>query len=241
MPFIKTHEVGEAFFNLFLDKATQKKVAGDSLNYHPMLPVTLYSGVDKDFMVRYYNRSGESSIEDTLEYYPCIVIQDFQPELDRSIVFGKDYIEGIVDELSGKTELITLPIPMSYRFQVSSVTRRLSEVQGAQDWFLNTFNFQRSDCFEFNKLETDEGYVADIVPYSVSFANVPREDGRFEYSYDFKLSTFIHAKSKQYTFSEEGGYTGGNFEDMVESIKFALNMKNISTFEQILQTEFEIN
>ena len=237
MPFIKTHEVPEAFFGIFLKEAVEKNIQGDNRK-HPMLSLPLHTGGNEDFMVRYYNRSGESSIEDVMEYYPCIVIQDFQPELDKRLLYGKDYVDGYLDKVSGTRELITLPLPMMYRFQVSVVTRRLKEIQSANDWFMQNFSFQRPDCFEFNTIETEEGKIGDIVPYSANFGQVPREDKRFEYSYDFVLNTFIHARAKNYSIVD-GSIEGGNFEDILEGIKFSLKMQDMKTFERILQYEFD--
>ena len=173
-----------------------------------------------------------------MEYYPCIVIQDFQPELDKRLLYGKDYVDGYLDKVSGTRELITLPLPMMYRFQVSVVTRRLKEIQSANDWFMQNFSFQRPDCFEFNTIETEEGKIGDIVPYSANFGQVPREDKRFEYSYDFVLNTFIHARAKNYSIVD-GSIEGGNFEDILEGIKFSLKMQDMKTFERILQYEFD--
>lgn len=246
MPFYKTYEVSKSFFDEFLKEAIKKTIQGDNRE-HPMVAIPLFTGETEDFMVRYYNRSGESSVEDVMEYYPSIVIQDFQPELDKSKLWGKDYIEGVIDEVSGTRELITLPVPLMYRFQVSVVTRRLKEVQSANDWFFDKFSFHRPDCFEFNKIETEEGIVADIVPYMVEFNQVPREDRRFEYAYYFTLNAFVHAKAKKYDFvipdggnDDEGSFVGGTFEDMVQKIKFVLKMQDFNTFERIIQHNFEL-
>mgnify|MGYP003617552971 CR=1 FL=1 len=238
MPFSKTHEVPEAFFNIFLKEAVEKLIQGDNRK-HPMVSVPLHTGGSEDFMVRYYNRSGESSIEDVMEYYPCIVIQDFQPELDKRLLYGKDYVEGYLDKVSGTRELITLPIPLMYRFQVSVVTRRLKEIQSANDWFFNKFSFQRPDCFEFNIIETEEGKVGDVVPYNANFGQVPREDNRFEYSYDFVLNTFVHAKYKNYSVTEDGSTTGGNFEDVLERLVLTLTVQDYEQFRMTIVDNFE--
>lgn len=240
MPFFKTYEVSKSFFDLFLKNSTKKSVIGDSLNQHPMLPIGLTTGGYKDFMVRYYNRSGENPTEDTLEYYPCIVIQDFQPEIDKTQLYGIDYVEGAIDELTGTRERIALPIPMMFKFQVSVVTRRLKDLQSSTDWFLQNFDFQRPGFFQFNSIDTEEGSVGDVVRYNCDFSEVPREDGRFEVAYTFTLKPYIHAKSKTYNIDPNGNITGGNFGDMVEKIKLSLKLKDFSTFEKILQYNFEL-
>lgn len=239
MPFFKTHEVSKGFMEFFLDKSLSAKIEGDSLHEHPMIPVKVHTGETIDFMLRYFKRGGESSGEDTMAYFPCIVIQDFQPEINKALIYGKDYVEGVIDTLKGTREMIILPVPMKYRFQVSAITRRYKEAQGVQDWFLQNFDFQRPDCMEFNRIDTEDGMVADIVPYRAVFGEVPRDDGRFEYVFDFTLDTYIHAKAKSYTFVPEKGFEGGNFEELVEKIKFTLKMQRMTDFERILQYEFD--
>jgi len=240
MPFFKTYEVSKSFFELFLKDSTKKAISGDSLNLHPMLPISLTTGGEKDFMVRYFNRSGENSVEDTLEYYPCVVIQDFHPEIDKTQLYGIDYVEGAIDILTGTRERISLPIPMMFKFQVSVVTRRLKDLQSSTDWFLQKFDFQRPGFFQFNPIDTEEGSVGDVVQYNCSFSEVPREDGRFEVAYTFTLKPYIHAKAISYSYDANGVVTGGNFEDMVEKIKISLKLKDFSTFEKILQHNFEL-
>lgn len=228
MPFFKTHEVSNAFFKFFLDQTAKKQIEGDNRE-HPMLAVPLYTGETVDFMLRYYKRSGESSIEDVMEYYPCIVIQDFQPEIDKTKLYGRGYIEGMYDAINKTREYISLPIPLTYKFQVSVVTRRRKEVQGANDLFFQMFDFQVPDCFEFNRIETEEGFVADIVPYRASWGEVPREDRRFENAYDFTLDTHVHAKFKDYTYDENLGFIGGNFRDALERINLTLHTKSFDS------------
>ena len=176
-----------------------------------------------------------------MEYYPCLIIQDFTPEIDKMRIYGKDFVEGFIDAVSGKREYITLPVPMIARFQVSAVSRRQREKTAAMDWFLQNFEFQRPDFLLLNKIETEEGPVGDVVGYTSMFSDVPREDGRYETAYDFTLRTVIHAKSKTYSVNpENGAVTGGNFRDMTEKIKISLELKDFTTFEKILLKEFEL-
>lgn len=187
MPFYKAHELPREFFNLFLSKATEKKIVGDN-RMHPMLPISLLTGETEDFLVRYFNRSGESGTEDLMEYVPCIVIQDFQPELDRSRLWGKDYVEGYFHAESSMREIIDLPIPLRQNFQVSVVTRRLKEIQGSQDWFYNNFTLNRPSWFLFNTVDTEEGKVGDVVPYRVDMQNVQRDDTLFKNEFAILLN-----------------------------------------------------
>lgn len=245
MPFFKTHQPLEQFIKQFTDGTTPKTITGEGDRTFPMLPVTLFTGEVTDFLVRYYNRSGESSIEDVREYYPCIVIQDFIPEIDRTKLWDKDWLEGYYDEVSQTRDYITLPIPMIFKFQVSAVTKRQKEKAGVNDWFLEKFMCNDPKFFEFNKLQTDDGFVADITPYRVNTTEIPRMDGRFEYVYDFILETYIHAKSKSYIFVTDEdenptGVSGGDFRDTLEKIKASLSMGNLKDLETVLQHEFEL-
>lgn len=239
--FTKTHQPVEQFINQFTKGTTVKTIPGEGDRLFPMLQIPLFTGEVSEFMVRYYKRSGESSVEDAREYYPCIVIQDFAPEIDATLLWGKEFVEGIFDEARGMREYVYLPVPMNYRFQVSAVTRRQKEASGINDWFLQRFISGTSSFFEFNKMQTDEGFVADVTPYTVKVSENPREDGRFEYVYDFTLKTYIHAKSKSYIFvSEQDGYCGGNFMDAVEKITTRLSIGNLANLNKVLQHEFDI-
>jgi len=243
MPFTKTHQVPKEFFNFFLSKATKKPISGDN-RQHPMLPIELHTGGTEDFMVRYYKKGGESSAEDVREFYPCFVIQDFQPEIDKRRLWGRDYIDGIYDDVNKTTEKIILPIPFMYKFQVSVVAKRKREIDSANDWFMQNFSLHRPDCFTFNSFDTDEGKVGDIVPYRIEFTEIPREDRRFEYAYDFTLDTTIHARAKTYTASEEdgefNGFVGGNFEDALEKIKLTLKVGDLTGLKEVVYQNFEV-
>lgn len=239
MPFTKTHQPFEQFVLQFTKDTEQKPISGEGSRLFPMLPLELFTGETADFMVRYYKRSGESSAEDVREYYPCIILQDFAPEIDSSMVWDKDWIEGFYDEVRQKRDKVYLPIPMTYKFQVSAVTKRKKESSGVNDWFLANFISNAPNFFEMNRFESSEGVVADIVPYSITATELERDDGRFETVYDFMLKTFIHAKAKSYIFvSDEVGYSGGNFEDTLEKLTVALEMGNLKNLETVLQHEF---
>ena len=241
MPFTKTHQVFEQFLQKFISGTTPKTISGEGDREFPMLPVELFTGETTDFMVRYYKRSGESSVEDVREYYPCIVIQDFVPEIDKTKVWDKNWLEGIYDSANQTREYIVLPIPMVFKYQVSAITKRHKEAGSINDWFLENFISGMPNFFEFNKMQTDSGFVADIVPYRIDTVEIDRGDGRFEYVYDFTLQTYIHAKSKSYIFvSEQDGFSGGNFMETLEKLKVSLNIGNLKDLETVLQHEFEI-
>lgn len=204
MLLTKTYQVVEQFVKQFTDKATMKQLSGDKREF-PFIPINIYGDKEVDFLVRYFNRSGESSIEDYREYYPCIVIQDFPPEIDKQRLWGKNWVEGVYDEVNKKREMVILPIPMNFKFQVSCITRRKKENMGANDWFLQNFISGTQDFFTFNKVDYGDGFVGNVVPYNVDISNITREDGRFEYVYDFSIKTFIHIHQKNYIFVKETG------------------------------------
>lgn len=244
MPFFKAHEIPNAFFKIFLDKAEEKLITGD-YRQHPMLTIPLSTGADEDFLVRYFNRSGESGVEDFMQYFPCIVIQDFQPELDKSRLWGKDWVEGYYHNATSMREVISLPIPLKYQFQVSVVTRRLREIHGSQDWFYQNFTFNRPDCFIMNGLETEEGLVGDVVPYQVELQNVPRDDNRFENSYMFTLDTYLNAQHRDYIIQDDddivgGVVIGGNFQDAIEKVKLSLNVMDLKKYKESVYEAFII-
>lgn len=227
----KVSDVSSQFFNLFLEETVEESIVGDT-RVHPMLQIP----TTQKTMVRYYKRSGESSVEDLKEYYPCIVIQDFKPKVNKEIVFGKDWMEGVIDTIKKQVEIVYLPVPMIFRYQVSSITGRRKDDEVIYDWFLSKFSFNVPASFEFNKFTTqDYGYVADFVPYKCSFSEIPREDGRFESVYDFELKLFLHAKSKKATFVQGVGFSGGNFGDYLDKIDLVLYSNAISNVENLLR------
>ena len=247
MPFTKTHQVLEEFFKVFFKEATEKPLEGDNRT-HPFIPIELHSnqGV-KDFMLRYYKRSGDSGVESVADYYPCVVIQDFQPEIDKTKLFGLPYVEGVLDELRGKREIIYFPIPLMYKFQVSGVTRRLRDVHSLNDWFMSNFDMEGAGFLLMNSIPTEEGDVGDVVRYDIEFNEVPREDGRFEYVYDFTLHTYLHAKAKESTFVipsgsaiEAGSFEGGNFGDVIEKIKMNLQQLDYNEVKSTIIENFDI-
>lgn len=236
MPFLKTREVPNEFFNLFLNRATDKQIIGDN-RFHPMLPITVKEET-KDFLVRYFNRSGESGVEDLMEYVPCVIIQDFQPELNRTRLFGMSYETGYFDKDTNKLEKIYLPIPYTYRFQVSAITGRLSDNYAIQDWFNEEFLFNSNGFFMMNQLLTEEGTIGDVVPYIVEMQDVPREDNRFESSYMFTLQTYLHAKAKNYSIDDAGNIIGGNFEDVYQKLSLKLSQRDLKGYKELLHEEF---
>lgn len=236
MPFVKTYEVINEFFQVFLKHTTEKQIPGDN-RLHPMLPIPIF-GEDRDFLVRYYKRSGDGGVEDIYNFYPCIVIQDFTPEIIKSRVFGMHTVDGFYDQISKKVEVITLPIPMLFRFQVSSFALSHKEILGCNDWFNLNFNFSAPDCLLMNQLQTAEGVIGDVVPYKISMSEGDVDDGRFSTNYTFDLETYVHAKFKDYYVDPNSGVVGGNFEDTIQKLTLNLYQKDVIGFERELLKSF---
>lgn len=249
MAFTKTQDIPRCFMELFYTPAVKKPVKGDNREF-PMLAINKTDGGYKDFLVRYYKRGGSNRLEELKAIYPCIVIQDFQPEIDTSIVFAKNWVEGAVDEIRGRREKIYLPIPVTCRFQVSAVTDYLKDIQASNDWFQRNFTFSGAGFFLFNKQQTALGLAGDVVRYKAEFEDVPRDDFRFEYSYTFELFGFLHAQFKNYYYDEiKDEFINGDpetkepdgtdsFEDMLESLKVSLYASNILGTNKVLQHNF---
>lgn len=238
MPFVKTHEVIWEFFNVFLKNTTEKNIPKDS-RLHPMLTIPIF-GSPIDFMVRYYKRSGDGGMEDVYNYYPCIVMQDFSPEIDSTKLWGKDFIEGYYDKVAKKREVVTLPIPMKFKFQVSSFTLSHKELLAVNDWFNVNFNFNRPDYFLFNSFMTYDGLAGDVVPYKVSVSDGDVDENRFSTNYSFELSTYLHAKFKDYSI-EGGSVVGGSFEDTLENIIINLSVQDLKGVEKELIKSFSFS
>ena len=247
MAFFKTSEVQKVFFELFYKGTTPTKIPGDSVTNYFMMPLSTDSSTT-NFSVQYFNRSGQGSFQDIKAYYPSITIQDFMPTFDETKLWGNAFKEGFYDSISKTKELISLPIPMVFKFQVIVTTKRKKEINAANDWFLSNFDFGTASFFEFNMVETEEGKVGDIIRYRASTNDVPREDNLFSCYYEFTLNIFLHARAKNFTFvniAPEGEepnmqISGGNFKDAVDKIVMALSYKDAKNFSNILAQEFTL-
>jgi hypothetical protein len=235
-------EVYAGFFGEFTKGSTSEYLPSGSMKQHPLQ--LLDSG--NKALIRYFQRSGEKGLEEVAGYYPCVVIQDFAPTIDTSLVFSREYIDGYFEPITGQAEKVYLPVPMEFTFQVSAVADTFGDKIALYDWMMNRFNFTRNKSFEFNKVETPDGlFNADIVGYKVSVSNTDREDGRFEYTYNFTLNAFIHYRSKA-TVLDTDIDTGDtfvnneNYADAVAQIKISLYNKDFITFERVLTKEFII-
>lgn len=235
------HQPLEQFFKQFDKHAIYRELNNDGSTY-PFIPLTNYSGDEFLALLRYYSRSGESSVEDLHEYYPCIIIQDFQPTLDSSRISGVDWIDGFYDPINNKTIKEYLPIPFKFKFQVSCVTRRKNHDMAMQDWFLKNFIGATNNFFIFNEVKVgDSDFIGDVVQYKISQNELTRDDGRFELVYDFEFSTFIYSRAKSYIFvSDDEGYAGENFSDAMRMVKVNLLGRQYDSVENIINNTFDL-
>ena len=114
------HQPLEQFVKQFMDKSTPMTLDTDD-SVQPFIPLTTHSGDSFNALLRYFSRGGETSVEEFSEYYPCVVIQDFQPSLDSTRMRGIDFLDGFYDPINHKVIKEYLPIPYKFRFQVSSI------------------------------------------------------------------------------------------------------------------------
>lgn len=229
MAFHKVSEVNAEFYRVFLRDTVKRMVPGDSINQYTMLPIPMDLGWTSDFNVRYYKRSGQSSTEDQMEIYPCIVIQNFTPMIDKAKVRGKNFVLGYVNTETKTRELITLPIPFIYRYQVSVISKLAEEHDSAMQWFATKFSLEEPGFFTFNEIcIPDQGSVGDIVRYTCEVNEVPRDDNRFEFAFDFTLYAFVHSKPVQQ-------------KEYIEQIAVYLEQKAPTEIEQYLLKIIDIH
>lgn len=192
MELVSTQDVTREFIKVFLEGTTLKTLAGEQVPFHVL---TKGAGTI-DVLVRYFNRGGATGVTELPEYYPVIVIQDFPPELNKSLVRVKDWVEGAVDIETGKVEKLNFPIPMTFRYQVSIVTSKKTDSDVITDLMYKKFGAGAlNECFLFNKVNfVEHGDVGLPVPYSSMVKQINREDGRTEWAVDYTLKTFVHLR-----------------------------------------------
>ena len=234
-------DVFNGLFLEFIKGAEYEHLPQGSRSKHPFQTL----GTGTKTLVRYFLRGGDKGLEEVAGYYPVIVIQDFAPTVDRENVFSEEFISGYFDPTTGMVEKVYLPVPMEFKYQISAVSNNFSDKLAMYDWMAQRFDFTNNRSLEFNRVDTPMGMNADIVQYSVVNSEVPRDDGRFEYVFDFTLKAFIHFKAKGVEFEENGDgeltvSTPENFAEAVEQIKVSLYNKDFTTFEKVLTNEFII-
>jgi len=209
-------EVIYEFSSQFLSKAVQKAFQ-DTGETRPFIAMTDYRGTLKQVLVRYYKKGDEFNTEDDYNYYPVISIQDFAPDYDKSRGFGVDTIDGDYVEENGiviSGDLISLPIPYNFKFQISFAGNTQADYDMFETWFHNNFSTFNGACFTF---KTDV-----IVNYT--YKNLPggeRNDNKFESIKEFNLNTWIWFKVNV-----------TNTEDIIQTIKFVLKQQEETTGEE---------
>lgn len=171
--FTTIEQVHEEFFKLFFKY--QIKVSGEQ----------------KDIHFRYAKKSGiDYAEEQENQVYPCIVIQDYTPELKEEwFVDLKKYL-GELSEDGLKGYLYQRPVWMEFRYDVSICAKSYFEYKALQQSFFNKFFTQ--ERFILNKTDIENGgQVGDIVPYEVTATDIPRMDGVSETNYEFTLSVWL--------------------------------------------------
>jgi hypothetical protein len=162
-------------------------------------------------------------------FYPCIVIQNFAPELDRTRALAKEDILGATNNAGTQTQQDYLPIPFTFKYVISAVSRRKKEIDAIHEWMISTFDFQRTyGHLMFKKTTTTfDGDLGVVVPFTSRISDVPRSDGRFEYSYFMDLKPSIHIKTAEW-------------KDHITQIDFDLTIRSRDKLVEVIE-EFLTN
>ena len=153
-------------------------------------------GTTKKILCRYARKSSHDYTEEQdQQIYPCIAIQDYNPvPKDEWFIDMHAYFGGVsLDGLTGY--LYQRPIWMTFKYDVSIVSKSYNEYMAMQDYFMKNFVYGKR--FIFNKHFSGEEAVGDIVPYTVRDTDVPRTDGVFETNYEFECSVWLYAKTPE--------------------------------------------
>lgn len=167
-------------------------------------------GVLTKIPCRYARKSSfDYAEEQDNQSYPCIAIQDYTPELKEEwYIDMKPYFGGVSsDGLKGF--IYRRPVWMSFRYDVSIVSKSYTEFLSMQDYFLE--KFVSNVRFLYNQKLSGEDAVGDIVPYTIRETDVPRTDGVFEKNYEFNLSVWVYPQEPQ------------EVSDLVEKISLELS------------------
>lgn len=225
MELASIQEVNDGFFDLFLSKAVAKAFAGENC---PFIPVPKGAGTI-DLLVRYYNRGGRTGKTELPEKYPVLVIQDYTPEFDATRVKVKDWLEVAVNTTDKEVQVVTLPMPLTFNYQVSLVSTIKTDNDALMDYMFKNFGVGAvNQCLMFNKqiVPVIGGEVGVPVPYRTSVNTIDREDGRFEWAITYTLMPFVHIKPAEW-------------EPYIEQIKMVLKTKdtdeNQIVFEFLVQ------
>lgn len=145
---------------------------------------------------RYARKSSyDYSEEQDNQTYPCIVIQDFTPQLKEEwYIDMRQYFGGLSsDGLRGY--LYNRPVWMSFKYDVSIAAKGYTEFVAMQDYFLKHFVYGLK--LIFNKRLSGEATVGDVVPYEIRETDIPRTDGVYEKNYEFTLSAWVYPQDAE--------------------------------------------
>lgn len=145
---------------------------------------------------RYAKKSSYDYVEEQpQQFYPCIAIQDYAPVpkeewyIDMHAYFGGRSFDNL------KGYLYQRPIWMTFRYDVSIVSKSYNEYTAMQNYFIQEFVYGKR--FMFNQHFSGDNAVGDIVPYEVRETDVPRSDGVFETNYEFNCSVWLYPRTPE--------------------------------------------
>lgn len=194
--FTTIQEVDNEFYNLFLADATPKNIFSGLSITAPVLEINNHKDETEDVLVRYAKRSGRLEIEEFPSYYPVISILNQTPVVDKNrSLFNQPFYIGGYDYDNATLKKAFFPAALNFDYQVSVAANTESAFSAIKTFMLNTFRYYNIDpCLILNKVETEEGDIGIVVPFSVEVNDITREDGRFECVYDFRLKTYVHLR-----------------------------------------------
>lgn len=143
---------------------------------------------------RYARKSSyDYSEEQDNQIYPCIVIQDYTPELKEDwFIDMRQYFGGLSsDGLKGY--LYRKPVWMTFKYDVSIVSKSYLEFIAMQDYFLQHFVYGTG--FIFDKKFAGDETVGDVVLYKIRETDIPRTDGLYEKNYEFTLFPWVYPQT----------------------------------------------
>ncbi len=150
----------------------------------------------KTIPVIYGRKSKNDLTEVTKKSYPLISILDYTPKISE--IYGKNYQQSLDDFtqlVAGKYEkgkLFDEPRLFEYKIDVTLFTKDPYFKLSVNDYFFA--KYEEIGNFEFNKVEIDDVFVADIVPYKIEVTEIERSDGVFEVNYEFTLTPMVAIK-----------------------------------------------
>jgi hypothetical protein len=197
MEFISISGVHDEFYGIFLEDATENFLP-DTVDTNFFLDIS-----GNSVLIKHAFKGGQKEFQETLIYYPAIIIKDFVPKIDKQrALFVRDYYEGGFSKIVTPyetlfyAEKIYFPVPLEFFYQVSVVSKIQTEHASIMNWFYSKF-YNTSGSFLLNKTETEIGDLGVVVPYTIDLSDVPREDGVYEFVVDFKLKTYVTLKFEE--------------------------------------------